>query len=118
MNEHDEMRRTGRPVAALFVLFGLLLNVAGSGPLLARDSGAARLGNGEITRSALAVRVAGRASEDGGDLDEALALLSPPPSVVTDLLSVGPANISVATSRADTAHDRPLHYRARAPPAA
>ena len=118
MNEHEELRRTGRPVAALFVLFGLLLNVAGSGPLLARDSSAARLGNGEITRSAIAVRTAGRTSEDGADRDEALALLPPPPNVVTELLSVGPANLSVAATRAGTVRDRPFPYRARAPPAA
>lgn len=108
-----------RPVAALFVLFGLLLNVAGAtGAQLDRDPRAARLGNGEIVRTAAGPRLASRIDDDGGDESETLAALPPAPQIVALATAAYPSGASVAPAPAGQPLDPCFPYQARAPPAA
>lgn len=114
---HHQPMRQPRAVAALAVLLGILLNVAGPASAhLNRDSRAA-LGNGEIARNAQGLRVAARTGDDGAD-ERLPALLSPQPGIVTDLLSVRPAADPDSATAAPQFSVSSSPYRARAPPAA
>lgn len=116
MFEHDEPRRKQGRVTVLALLFGLLLGFSGSGPLQP-DPGRARLGNAEVLRVA-SLRVAGRFDHDGQDDRAAAALLAAPPRIVTELVSVRPAEAAVAAVAGFAPPARHFHYQARAPPAA
>lgn len=110
--------RKPRAVAALAILFGLFLNVAGpTSAHMAQDSRAA-LGNGEMVRGGSGLRLAARNGDDGADREDLPAVLPPQPGIVTALLSVRPvaafANAAVSAPPTEPAP----HYRARAPPAA
>lgn len=110
------MRKPGA-VAALAVLFGLLLNVAGAtGAHPARD-GRTSLGNGEIVRSAAGTRLATRAGNDDADRESVAAVLPPPPRIVTARLSIRPAATSHNATASARTSEPTLSYRARAPPA-
>lgn len=111
--------RKPRAVAALAVLLGLFLNVAGpSSAHMARDSRAAALGNGEMVRGGSSLRLANRNGDDGADREGLPAVLPPQPRVVTTLLSIRPAApVANIVAPAPPARSTP-HYRARAPPAA
>lgn len=106
------------PVTALLVLFGLLLNVAGAAGSLDRDPRAARLGSGEIVRSASTTRIAPRSDDDGGDRDELVGFVPPAPQTVSLASTAYPAGLSDASSAAPTPLPPPAPYQARAPPAA
>jgi hypothetical protein len=107
------------PVAALFVLFGLLLNVAGAtGAQLDRDPRAARLGNGEIVRTAPGARLASRIDDDGTDQDEVSASLPPEPRIAALAATLHPAGASDALAATARPLDPRSPYQARAPPAA
>jgi hypothetical protein len=114
----DEIGRTRGPVAALFVLFGLLLNVASaSGAQVDRDPRAARLGNGEIVRTAPGTRFASRIENGDADQDEVFASLPPEPRIIAlagTSHPAGPSNVLAAARALDPRSP----YRARAPPAA
>ena len=120
------MRVTGRteiggtrgPVTALFVLLGLLLNVASATGQLDRDPRSARLGNGEIVRTTSTARVAGRADDDRADRDEIAGPIPPAPRLVSLGAASHPAGLSSAPSAASLPLAPSAHYRARAPPAA
>lgn len=114
-----EIGRKQGPVAALFVLFGLLLNVAtATGAQLDRDPSATRLGSGEMARTASGALLASRTDEDGVDRDDALAALPPTPKVVALDTSSYPSGASGASATLARTLEPFLHYRARAPPAA
>lgn len=105
-------------MAALFVLFGLLLNVAtATGAQLDRDPRAARLGNSEVVRTASSARLAGR-EDDGSDQGDALATLPPAPNIVSLAATSYPSGASRIAAAAARPLDPHFRYRARAPPAA
>jgi hypothetical protein len=105
-------------MTALFVLFGLLLNVACATGQLDRDPRSARLGNGETVRMTSATRIAGRVDDDGSDHDEALGAIPPMPQIVPLVSASHPAGGGVASAGAPLFLAPPSHYRARAPPVA
>ena len=118
MTGRKESGRTRGPVTALFVLFGLLLNVAGGTGQIDRDPRAARLGNGEIARTTSGPRLASRIDDDRADHEEIVASLPPEPRIV----SLGAISYPAGSAEAPAPAPRPLdplaYYRARAPPAA
>lgn len=118
MTGRHEIGRTRGPVTALFVLFGLLLNVAGATGSLDRDPRAARLGNGEIVRSASTTRIAARADDDNADHDQIVGFVPGPPQLSSLAAMAYPSGLSSIAAAAVPALDPPAHYRARAPPAA
>lgn len=114
-------RQIGRargPVTALFVLFGLLLNISVATGQIDRDPRAARLGSGEIVRTAPNARLAGRGDDDRFDHDEVVGSIPPTPQIVALAVVSRPSGSSNATDVAVLPLDRSFHYRARAPPAA
>jgi hypothetical protein len=110
--------RKPRAVAALAILFGLFLNVAG--PSNAHMAGEARaaLGNGEAVRNGSALRVAARNGDDATDREGLPAVLPPEPRIVTSLLSIRPGAAFTGAAASVPPAEPALHYRARAPPAA
>ena len=117
MIEQVESKRKQGPVAVLTLLFGLLVGLGGSGAQLQLDPGSARLGNGEVIRTASGLRLAGRSGSENPD-DTDIALGPPAPQVVTELVSVRPAAATVPAAANAAAFAPNIHYRARAPPAA
>ncbi|MDB5667827.1 MAG: hypothetical protein JWL74_777 [Alphaproteobacteria bacterium] len=117
MAQEVESKRKQGPVTVLTLLFGLLLGFAGPGAQLQSDSGQARLGTGEVIRTASGLRIASRSSDDNPD-HSGLALVPPVPRVVTELVSVHPAAATVPVAANPAALARHFHYQARAPPAA
>lgn len=118
MTGRDEIGRRPGPVAALLVLFGLLLNVATApGGQLDRDPRAARLGNSEVVRTAAGVRLASRSDDDGSSRDQVVALPPAPQPVVADARTY-PSGAALSLAVVPRPLDPPAHYRARAPPAA
>lgn len=117
MTGRKKIGETRVPVTALLVLFGLLLNVASATGRLDRDPRSARLGNGEVVRTASATRIAGRVDDDS-DHDEILAALPPAPRLVPLAVASHPAGLSRASVDAPLPHAPSAHYWARAPPAA
>jgi hypothetical protein len=115
--EPSESKRKQRPVTVLAILFGLLVGLSGGTPTRF-DSSTARLGNGEILRTAAGLRGGARSGEDRPDRDDATALLPSAPRIVTELVSVRPATPAVAAIGRSASLDPQFHYRARAPPAA
>lgn len=119
MTGRKEIGGKRAPAAALFVLFGLLLNVASaSSAQLDRDPRAARLGTSEIVRTTAGPRLGSRIDDDRGDEGERLAALPPPPQVVTLAASAYPAGTSAVPVATRRSLDPRFLYRARAPPAA
>ena len=117
MAEEVESRRKQGPVTVLTLLFGLLIGLSGPGAQLQPDPAQARLGNGEVIRTASGLRLASRSSNDNSD-DARLALVPPAPQVVTELVSVRPATAPAPAAANAAARATLVHYRARAPPAA
>ena len=117
MAEEVESRRKQGPVTVLTLLFGLLLGFAAPGAQLQADPGQARLGSGEVIRTASGLRLGARSSDENPD-DAKLALVPPAPQIVTELVSVRPVGASVATAGFAPPRAPYLHYQARAPPAA
>lgn len=120
MFDEREAARKQRPVTVLAVLFGLLLGFAGTaGTQLRVDPNTARIGHGDSLRTAFNLRSSPRSDDDQSDDETAPALVLPPaPRVITEPLSIRPVEIAGWTPAAWAAFDRPLSYRARAPPAA
>lgn len=118
MSGRKEIGGKQGPVTALFVLFGLLLNVATAAGALDRDPRSARLGSGEIVRTAANSRLASRVDDDGSDRDEVLASLPPAPQLVSLVAVSYPAGRSGTMSAAIRPVDSHSPYQARAPPAA
>jgi hypothetical protein len=115
----DEIGKKARPAAALFVLFGLLFNVAtAAGAQLDRDPRAARLANSEIVRTVVGPRLASRNDDDGSGREDVGAALPPAPQLVALTADIHPAGAAPAPSATARPLDRPSSYRARAPPAA
>ena len=117
MSERVETKGKQGPVTVLTLLFGLLLGLSGPGAQLQPDPASARLGNGEVIRTASGLRAATRSSDDNPDQAK-LALVPPAPQVVTELASVRPAAAPVPAAANAAALAPRVHYRARAPPAA
>jgi hypothetical protein len=117
VSEEVKLKRKQGPVTVLTLLFGLLIGLSGPGAQLQPDPGSARLGNGEVIRTASGLRLGGRSS-DGNPDDARLALVPPAPQVVTQLVSVRPAAATVTAAANATALAPHFHYQARAPPAA
>lgn len=120
MSETGQSRpgRKPRAVAALAVLLGLFLNVAGPTSAHMAQGSRAALGNGEMVRGGSGLRLAARNGDDGADREDLPAVLPPQPRIVTALLSTRPA-ASFASPSLSVAPAGPApHYRARAPPAA
>lgn len=118
MTGRNQNGGTRGPAAALFVLFGLLLNVATASGALDRDPRAARLGSGEIVRTTTGARLASRTDEDGSDHDEIVGAIPPTPQIVALASVMHPAGLSSERSVALRPLDPSFAYRARAPPAA
>ena len=118
MTGRKEIGGTRGPVTALFVLFGLLLNVASANGQLDRDPRSARLGNGEIVRTTTGTRIASRIDDDGADHDEILGTIPPPPRLASLAAASHPAGLASAPWAAPLPLDPRANYRARAPPAA
>lgn len=117
MSERVETKGKQGPVTVLTLLFGLLLGLSGPAAQAQPDPGQARLGSGEVIRTAAGLRAASRSSNENPD-DATLALVPPAPQVVTELASLRPAAATVpAAANAATRAPR-IYYQARAPPAA
>lgn len=115
MVEHRVSKSGQGRVAVLTVLFGLLLNFAGSGAQLRVDGRAAHLDSREIVRTA-GLRIAARSDDDRADPDQ--ATLPPQPRIVTALSSLRPAAIAAPAAARPAFVSTPRRYNARAPPAA
>jgi len=117
VSEQGESKRKPGPVTVLTLLVGLLLGLGGAPAQLQNDPGSARLGTGEILRTGSGLRIA-RSGDEDPDGDSAVALLPPPPQIVTERISTRPVAATAAASIAAVPAERHSPYRARAPPAA
>ena len=117
MIAQNESGRRRRPVTVVALLFGLLLGVAANGAQLRSDPGKARIGTGEVLRTASNHRIASRSDDDRLDDESATPPLPPPPRVVVALVPVSRAVAGVPTGTVASPRDRHFAYRARAPPA-
>jgi hypothetical protein len=113
----EQMRGRQGPVAVLTLLFGLLVCLAGgTGLQLQPEPGNAQLRLGESLRGGTTLRLV-RAGNEEPDSEDAHALLSAPPRIVTDVVSLRPAlAVSSSASTVQPTH-RHIPYQARAPPA-
>lgn len=118
MTGRKDIGGTRGPVTALFVLFGLLLNVASATGSLDRDPRSARLGSGEIVRTAPGTRLASRADDDRADHDEIVGPLPAEPRVISIAALSHPGGLTPAPTAATPPLAPAAYYQARAPPAA
>jgi len=116
---HKEAGRRQRPVAALAILFGLLLGFSGpAGARLGADPGAARIGHGDGSRPTFNLRTTRCDDEPAEDRAAPVLLLAAPPQIVTEHGALRPAADGGSIPASFAPADRHFAYFARAPPAA
>lgn len=115
-DEERERKQGALTVLALFI--AVLFGQGGVASAAELDNRATRLGQSDAARQGAILRTIARGTAEEADPDDALAALPPLPRVQRDRVSFGPANEAAPRDDFDSSADRPLPYRARAPPAA
>lgn len=116
MTDGQDVKRRQGAVTALALLVSFLFGFA---PIAAQaaPSGDARLGSVEVAKRGTPLRTSIRSSQSD-DQDDGIALLPPPPLVVTELSSIRAIAAGATPARTAAPRLAPRAYRARAPPAA